>query len=59
ALGRYNGASAIEQPWIWQSTLAIGTGWNATLYGGLMASDMYRATALGISRDLGALGAVA
>ncbi|WP_122670016.1 fimbria/pilus outer membrane usher protein [Pseudomonas viridiflava] len=59
ALGRYNGASAIEQPWIWQSTLAIGTGWNATLYGGLMASDMYRATALGISRDLSALGAVA
>ncbi|AYL81602.1 fimbrial biogenesis outer membrane usher protein [Pseudomonas syringae pv. actinidiae] len=59
AIGRYNGVNATEQPWIWQSTLAIGTGWNSTLYGGLMASDMYRATALGVSRDMGALGALA
>ncbi|MCI3945040.1 outer membrane usher protein fimD [Pseudomonas syringae] len=59
ALGRYNGAYATEQPWLWQSTLAIGTGWNSTVYGGLMASDIYRATALGISRDMGQLGAMA
>ncbi len=59
AMGRYNGLNALEQPWLWQGTLAMGTGWNSTLYGGLMTSDIYRATALGISRDMAGLGALA
>ncbi|MBC3954225.1 fimbria/pilus outer membrane usher protein [Pseudomonas triticifolii] len=59
ALGRYNGLDTAEQPWLWQGTLALGTAWNSTLYTGLMASDFYRATALGVSRDMGSLGAVA
>jgi len=58
-LGRYNPASAQEKPLLWQGTLAMGTHWNATLYGGLMASEFYRAGALGISKDLGEIGAVA
>lgn len=59
AMGRYNGFDAIEHPWLWQGTLAVGTGWNSTLYGGLLTSAVYRATALGISRDMGGLGALA
>ncbi|WP_164608634.1 fimbria/pilus outer membrane usher protein, partial [Pseudomonas viridiflava] len=59
ALGRYNGARDREQPWLWQRTLAMGIGWNSTLYGGLMTSDIYHAGALGISRDMGQLGALA
>ncbi|WP_163017759.1 fimbria/pilus outer membrane usher protein, partial [Pseudomonas viridiflava] len=38
---------------------AMGIGWNSTLYGGLMTSDIYHAGALGISRDMGQLGALA
>ncbi|KTB66905.1 ferrous iron transporter B [Pseudomonas viridiflava ICMP 13104] len=59
AMGRHNGINATEQPWLWQGTLAVGTGWNSTLYGGLITSDIYRATALGVSRDMGGLGALA
>lgn len=59
ALGRFNGAYATEHPWLWQGTLAVGTGWNSTLYGGLMTSDFYHAAALGVSRDMGVLGAMA
>ncbi|RMS73256.1 Fimbrial bioproteinsis outer membrane usher protein [Pseudomonas syringae pv. aceris] len=59
ALGRFNGAYATEHPWLWQGTLAVGTGWNSTLYGGLMTSDFYHAAALGVSRDMGLLGAMA
>lgn len=59
ALGRYNGADELEQPLLWQGTLAMGTVWNSTLYGGLMASEFYRAGTLGVARDLGELGALA
>lgn len=59
ALGRYNAASNLESPLLWQGTLAMGTVWNSTLYGGLMASEFYRAGSLGIARDLGSIGAVA
>ncbi|KPB15135.1 Outer membrane usher protein FIMD [Pseudomonas savastanoi] len=59
ALGRFNGAYATEHPWLWQGTLAVGTGWNSTLYGGLITSDFYHAAALGVSRDMGTLGAMA
>ena len=53
ALGRYNGAQNLQEPLLWQGTLAIGTVWDSTLYGGLMASDFYRAGTLGMARDLG------
>ncbi|MBA1205199.1 fimbrial biogenesis outer membrane usher protein [Pseudomonas capeferrum] len=57
-LGRYNPAAGDQDPLIWQGTLALGTVWNATLYGGLMASEGYTAEAVGIARDLGAAGAL-
>ncbi|NWL23406.1 fimbria/pilus outer membrane usher protein [Pseudomonas umsongensis] len=59
ALGRYNGADDLDDPLLWQGTLAMGTVWNSTLYGGLMASDFYRAGTVGVSRDLGSFGALA
>lgn len=59
ALGRYNGASGLDDPLLWQGTLAMGMAWNSTLYGGLMASDFYRAGTVGVSRDLGSFGALA
>lgn len=59
AVGRYNPAGDLETPLLWQGTLAAGTGWNSTLYGGLMASDFYRAGAFGIARDFAGIGALA
>lgn len=56
--GRYNATGDLLAPQLWQGTLALGTAWNSTLYGGLMASQGYRAEALGIARDLGSIGAV-
>ena len=58
ALGRYNGAHGLEDPLLWQGTLAAGTAWNSTLYGGLIASDFYRAGNMGASKDLGPFGAL-
>jgi outer membrane usher protein len=58
-VGRYNPSSDVDTPLLWQGTLAMGSHWNTTLYGGLMASDYYRAGSLGISKDLGSLGALA
>lgn len=37
----------------------MGTVWDSTLYGGLMASDFYRAGTLGVAKDLGPIGALA
>lgn len=59
ALGRYNATNDLDDPLFWQGTLAMGTVWNSTLYGGLMASEYYRAGTLGIARDLGTFGALA
>jgi len=58
ALGRYNGADHLEEPLLWQGTLAMGTVWDSTFYGGLMASDFYRAGTLGVAKDLGPIGAL-
>lgn len=58
-LGRYNATNKTDEPWFWQGTLAAGIGWHSTLYGGLMASEFYRAGSFGVARDLGSLGAVA
>ena len=57
-LGRYNAAYGNQEPLLWQGTMALGMAWNATLYGGLMASEGYTAEAIGIARDLGAIGAI-
>lgn len=59
ALGRYNPAGDLDTPTLWQGTLAYGTPWHTTLYGGLMVSEGYLAHAVGIARDLGSLGALA
>ncbi len=58
ALGRYNGADHLDDPLLWQGTLARGSGWNSTLYGGWLASDFYHAGTLGVARDFGAIGAL-
>ncbi|WP_338523174.1 fimbria/pilus outer membrane usher protein [Pseudomonas batumici] len=57
--GRYNPNSQLDQPMLWQGTLAMGMDWASSLYGGVMASDFYQATTLGLAKDLGALGALA
>ncbi len=59
ALGRYNAAGQLDDPLLWQGTLALGGVFDSTLYGGLMASDFYRAGNLGLARDLGQWGALA
>lgn len=57
--GRYNAPGVtLEEPLLWQGTLALGASANSTLYGGLLASDFYRAGSLGIGRNLGPLGAL-
>ena len=58
ALGHYNGAYGHDDPLFWQGTLALGTAWNSTLYGGVIASDFYQAGNIGASRDLGPWGAL-
>lgn len=60
SLGHYNAASRAEDsPLLWEGTLATGVGWQSTLYGGLMASNFYRATTVGIGKNLGVIGALA
>ncbi|MFD2643533.1 fimbria/pilus outer membrane usher protein [Pseudomonas japonica] len=59
ALGRYNAVGQLDDPLLWQGTLAVGGVFDSTLYGGLMASDFYRAGNLGLARDLGGWGALA
>lgn len=55
-LGRYNPAAIDQSPLLWQGTLARGTVWNASVYGGLMVSEGYTAQAIGIARDFGNIG---
>ncbi|HEF4759441.1 TPA: fimbrial biogenesis outer membrane usher protein [Pseudomonas putida] len=59
AIGRYNATNSLDDPLLWQGTLAAGVGAGMTLYGGLQASDYYQATNLGAAKDLGAIGAFA
>lgn len=57
--GRYNAPfDATDDSMLWQGTLAIGTRWNSTLYGGLMGNDFYQAATLGIGKSLGSIGAL-
>ena len=57
--GRYNAATHLSEPMLWQGTLAMGTAWNSTLYGGVMGSNFYQAGTVGVAKDLGAFGALA
>ncbi|RMV98147.1 fimbria/pilus outer membrane usher protein [Pseudomonas caricapapayae] len=59
AVGRYNAANGTDDPPLLQGTLSMGLGQRITLYGGVLASDFYRAGNVGIARDLGAFGALA
>lgn len=59
AIGRYNAASHIDDPLLWQGTLAAGIGGGMTVYGGLQTSQYYQASNLGVAKDMGAIGAVA
>ena len=58
SVGRYNANTDLDDPLFWQGTLAMGSAWNSTLYGGAMASEYYRAATLGIGKSLGHLGAL-
>lgn len=59
SVGRYHAAdSTLEQPLLWQGTVAAGVSADTTLYGGLLASEFYQAGALGLSRNLGPIGAL-
>lgn len=58
SIGRYNAARTLDDPMLLQGTLALGTAWDFTLYGGVMGSDFYRAGNLGVARDMGAFGAL-
>lgn len=59
AVGRYNAASHIDDPLLWQGTLAAGSHWGSTFYGGLQTGEYYRAMNLGVAKDLGSIGALA
>lgn len=58
AAGRYDGADDLDDPALWQATLARGGAWSTTLYGGLLGSEYYNAATLGAARDFADLGAV-
>jgi len=58
AAGRYDGADDLDDPTLWQATLARGGSWSTTLYGGLLGSEYYNAATLGAAKDFGELGAV-
>lgn len=59
SVGRYNAPGiTLEDPLLWQGTLAVGASANSTLYGGLLASDFYQAGSLGIGTNLGQMGAL-
>ena len=59
SVGRYNAASHLDDPLLWQGTLAIGSRWGSTVYGGVLAGEFYQAANLGVAKDLGSIGAVA
>lgn len=60
AAGQYAPAySSSARPMLAQASLARGLPGNWTVYGGAMAASFYHAGQLGISRDLGAWGALA
>ena len=56
--GRYDGAEQLDDPLFWQATLARGGAWDTTLYGGLLSSEYYNASVLGMARDIGHVGAL-
>ncbi|MNO47705.1 Outer membrane usher protein FimD precursor [compost metagenome] len=56
-VGHYNPASDLDKPLLWQATLSRGMEWDLTLFGGLMASEYYRAMNVGVGKNLGSLGA--
>ena len=58
AAGRYDGADDLDDPTLWQATLARGGSWSTTLYGGLLGSEYYNAATLGAAKDFGEIGAV-
>lgn len=58
-VGRYNPQdTSMDDPLLWHGTLAMGVSADSTLYGGLLASDFYRAGSLGVARNFGELGAL-
>ncbi|MCE1114815.1 MULTISPECIES: fimbria/pilus outer membrane usher protein [Pseudomonas] len=57
--GEYNAADENgNRPGLAQATLAYGLPYDYTLSGGLLGNDFYRATQVGLGKNLGSLGAV-
>jgi outer membrane usher protein len=58
-VGEYNAAAENgNRPGLAQATLAYGLPYDYTLSGGLLGNDFYRATQLGLGKNLGSLGAI-
>ncbi|MDH0729989.1 fimbrial biogenesis outer membrane usher protein [Pseudomonas sichuanensis] len=58
-VGEYNAADENgNRPGLAQATLAYGLPYDYTLSGGLLGNDFYRATQLGLGKNLGSLGAI-
>lgn len=58
SVGRYHSPGQGQQPMLAQGDLAVGVGWQSSLYGGALYNDFYQARNLGISRDFAQLGAL-
>lgn len=58
--GHYRSGLKSEQnkPFYTQTSLFWGSPWGLTLYGGVQLSQKYKATALGLARNMGAWGAI-
>lgn len=57
--GEYNAADENgNRPGLAQATLAYGLPYDYTLSGGLLGNDFYRATQVGLGKNLGSLGAI-
>ncbi len=60
AIGRYRdtGKSHKDQPSFIQSSLAWGLGWDATIYGGLIAANDYNSMIFGVGKYMSTIGAL-
>ena len=56
--GKYHSGNGGYQPELLQGTVALGTKYNLTPYGGVILAEHYRSAAVGVGKNLGELGAV-
>lgn len=56
--GKYHSGSGGYQPELLQGTVARGTVYNLTPYGGIILAEHYRSAAVGVGKNLGSWGAI-